>query len=87
MSQQLVDDAVLSSSSMDSGSNELSGQDTSLENYENSLHSGQQLTSAVLRDLGSQPESLSPRQGDSSSLVPPTCPPTFDEPAIPTANQ
>ena len=30
MSQQLVDDAVLSSSSMDSGSNELSGQDTSL---------------------------------------------------------
>ena len=87
MSQQLVDDAVLSSSSMDSGSNELSGQDTSLGNYENSLHSGQQLTSAVLRDLGSQPESQSPRQGDSSSLVPPTCPPTNNEPAIPAANQ
>ena len=93
MSQQLVDDAILSNSSMDSGShgstgsNALFGQDISLETHEPLLHSGRQLTSAVLSDLGSQPESHLPHQGDSSSLVPPTCPPTNNEPAIPTTKQ
>ena len=69
------------------GSNALSGQDTSLETHELLLHSGQQLTSAVLSDLGSQPESQLPHQGDRSSLVPPTCPPTNNEPVIPTTKQ
>ena len=87
LSQKLVDGATLSSSSMDSGSIELCGQDTSLENHEHLLHSGQQLTSAVLSDLGSQPESQSPHQGDNTSLMPPTCPPASNEPAVPTANQ
>ena len=85
MSQQLVGGGGISSSYVEPGANELSVQDTSLENQEHLLHSGQQLISesnqpgvmsVELSDSASQPDSQVPHQGDSSSVNPTDCPPT-----------
>ena len=85
MSQQLVGGGGLSSSYVESDANELSVQDTSLENQEHLLHSDQQLISesnqpgvmsVELSDSASQPDSQVPHQGDSSSVNPTACPPT-----------
>ena len=75
----------ISSSYMESGANELSVQDTSLENQQHLLHSGQQLISesnqpgvmsVELSDSASQPDSQVPHHGGSSSVNPTACPPT-----------